>query len=123
MNCEHQGDGRCAECEAKFAEATWLEHNAADKWMKGEISIGKMIHEYGVGRPSGDDMAGAFTHAIRCRAKLIMDELEQKRMKAIRDKAESENIEDAENYAADCALIRAYTEAMNTVRYRLGHVL
>lgn len=123
MNCEHQGDGRCAECEAKFAEATLLEGRAATRWLDGEISLGKLLQIYNVGRPSGDDLAGSIWNAFHDKLRAVDAEMQQKHDAAKKQFEIELRAGKTVDATAEAAYMQAWTHAQNILRKHLGQAL
>jgi len=120
MNCEHQESGRCSECEAKFAEAILLDGRAATRWIDGEISLGKLLQIYKVGRPSGDDLAGAIWNAFHDKLRAVDAEMQQRhdiaKKQYEQEKADGKLID----ATAESAYMQTWTRAQNILRKHLG---
>jgi hypothetical protein len=91
--------------------------NDAERWLDGEISLGKLLQIIGCSRPSGDDLAGAISNAyserIQCAYAKI--EAEAKRAKSEYDAEEKAN--DSINAAASSAAHRAYIHALSILNF------
>ncbi len=97
--------------------------SATEKWIQGEISLGKLLNTIGCSRPSGDDLAGSLRNYYEDRLRQIMKDLETKATKAQLEFQDAEKRGDKENMTADAALTHAYTDAQSVVRFHLGHAL
>jgi hypothetical protein len=95
----------------------------ADKWIDGEISLGKLLQLEGCQRPSGDDLAGAIANSFRERITIIGRNLEADKERARADYEEAKKHGKTEDMAAEAALIRAFTQAQNHISMQFGPFL
>ena len=93
------------------------------KWIRGEISLGKLLNTLGCSRPSGDDLAGSIRNYYEEGIRQVMRELEAKATKSQLDFRDAENRNHKDNMTADAAMTHAYTDAQSVLRLHLGHAL
>lgn len=98
-------------------------NDSAERWVKGEISIGKMLHNFGCGRPSGDDLAGALANYFQENIRQVMRDLEAHATRHQLQFQKEEAAGDKINMTAEAALVHAYTVAQSLLRLHLGHSL
>lgn len=93
--------------------------NAAQNWLNGEISMGKMLDTFKVPRGPGDDLVGALWQAFEERITALKNELEDRRKRAERDMAEASKANKPLDEAAESASRLAYVTALSSLRVHL----
>lgn len=120
---DNKMDAQTEAAEAGSVQRVVRANDSAERWIKGEISIGKMLHSYGCGRPSGDDLAGALANYFQENIRQVMRDLEAHATRHQLQFQKEEAAGDKTNMAAEAALVHAYTVAQSLLRLHLGHSL
>lgn len=122
MNSEENNTATVPESPATSRSSDGLE-STTSKWIRGEISLGKLLNTVGCSRPSGDDLAGSIRNYYEDKIRQVMRDLEAKEARAQLDFQESEHRNHREDMAADAARVHAYIDAESVLRLHLGHAL
>ena len=116
-------EARTESAKADSVKRVVRANDSAERWVKGEISIGKMLHEFGCGRPSGDDLAGALANYFQENIRQVMRDLEAHATRHQLQFQKEETVGDKTNMAAEASMVHAYTVAQSLLRLHLGHSL
>lgn len=92
----------------------------AEKWLDGEVSLGKLLQESGVGRPSGDDLAGTIWQAVHKKVNAAYDAIQQEEEKAISECNKS--IADVDKCSASGRQL-GFVIAQNSLRQQFGNLI
>ena len=94
--------------------------NPAQQWLDQEISIGKLLEIKGVPRPAGDDLAGAFWHAICEKVNDVRFVLQNKLAFAEESLAAATALNKQEDITAESASRLAYITALSELQLHFG---
>lgn len=100
-----------------------LEGRAATRWLDGEISLGKLLQIYKVGRPSGDDLAGSIWNAFHDKLRAVDAEMQEMRDKAKKQYEQETAAGKLIDATAEAAYMNAWTRAQGILRKHLGQAL
>ena len=91
--------------------------NDAERWLDGEISLGKLLQIIGCSRPSGDDLAGAISNAYSERIARAYAKIEAERERANKEYLAEKDEPNKINATASAAAMRAYTHALSILNF------
>jgi hypothetical protein len=110
-------------CEPPVRISDGLEGRAATRWLDGEISLGKLLQIYKVGRPSGDDLAGSIWNAFHDKLRAVDAEMQQRHDTAKKQFEIELRAGKTVDATAEAAYMSAWTHAQSILRKHLGQAL
>jgi len=97
----------------------------AHRWLDGEISLGKFIHNSSLENcyAQASDFAGGIANAYNDKLQTVMQNLEKMRARAQMDYNEANAKNNAIDMTAEAARMRAIQESMSAIHHELGQSL